>query len=185
MGGFYLLGVIGAWGREMIAGTRYMAQMDEQRRINIERATLESALGVTLSVGGTVRLWALIGAKRQLQILAPTNELAKARDRFENSSLIEPPMWDSAKDERTDLIRAITSLLGVSCACEAKRTKLRLTVDADAERLGLIQTRAQMVVFAAGEILELWRHETWVESFANINHRELGSRLKEEFGESP
>src|SRR6266478_3036229 len=137
----------------MIASAKYIVKMDEQRRIEIERSVVESTLDVKLSIGETLRFWALIGLKRQLQLLAPSNEVARARDRLDDGSSNEYPTWDSATDQRTELLRTMSGLVGISCASEPKRSKFRLTVEADAERLGLIQVRSEMVVFVAGEIL--------------------------------
>src|SRR4051812_13011096 len=114
----------------MILATKYVIKMDEQRRIEIERSVIESTFGVRLSGGETVRLWAFIGSHRQLQVLAPSNELAKVRERFDEGSLSEHP-WDSTGDEALELIRRVMSLIGISCACEPKRSKLRITVDAE------------------------------------------------------
>jgi len=169
---------------QQVTSAKFVVKMDEQRRIEIERSLVEATLGVEFSKGETLRFWALIGARRQLQVLAPGNELAKTRDRIEAGSLDEHPTWDSAGDERTDLMRRMTSLIGISCACEPKRGKLRLTVDAEAEHLGLVQPRAEMVVFASGGILELWRHVAWVEYSTTLDPRELAARVKEAFGEN-
>lgn len=162
---------------------KHVAKLDEQRRIYLDPSLIESTLGLVLSKGDSGRLWALIGARRQLQVLAPQNELARARDRLEDGSLFDNPTWDSSNDEGTGLIRRIISFVGISCAHEPKRNKLTLTVDAEAERLELIRRNAQIVVFASGKILELWRHDIWVENSITIDPRMLEAEVKAAFGE--
>jgi len=162
-----------------------VVRMDEQRRIKIDRFLVASVLGLNLAGNQTARLWALVGSKRQLQVLGPDTELAKARDHCDERLLQEPLNWDSGADEQANLIRKLASFLRLSCHSERKRPALRLTLPADAVALGLVKPGSDLVVFASGHLLELWRPEAWVETCAVADVRELRTRVQEAFGNDP
>lgn len=160
---------------------RDVVRIDGQTRFEIDRELARFALGLTPEKGTTTKLWALIGAERQLQILPPRSPLVRAREALEKEFDSKSAGWETANDEKTALVRKLMGLLRISCASEEKRSKLRFTIEADAKKLGLIDPRTEAIVFSAGGVLELWRKEDWTRICSVSDLREMEKQVRSEF----
>ena len=81
---------------EMPPVARIVVRVDEQRRFELNPSLLESTLGLKVSPGQAVRLWALTGGGGQLQLLGQESELTKMRQQYDALVMKDPPQWDSS-----------------------------------------------------------------------------------------
>lgn len=158
---------------------RIVVRVDEQRRFELNPSLLESTLGLKVSPGQAVRLWALTGGGGQLQLLGQESELTKMRQQYDALVMKDPPQWDSSGDENADVLRKLISLLPVIVCAEKNRPKLRITLPPEAVNLGLVKTDDWIVVLAFGEILELWLAPAWRTASSIGDIREFTKRVKE------
>jgi DNA-binding transcriptional regulator/RsmH inhibitor MraZ len=136
---------------------RHVSKLDKQRRIDVPKEFLAS-IGVDVSKGKPIGLWALIGASGQLQLLPPNSRLSILRDDFENrSASIE---WDAAGDENVLVYTQLQSFLRVTCQPKT-RVKVRLTFPSDAVKLGFLTHRGGVSVVTNGSVLQIWNKEIW------------------------
>jgi DNA-binding transcriptional regulator/RsmH inhibitor MraZ len=157
----------------------YVVRVDNQRRLVLEASLLESTLGLKVSPGQPVHLWALTGGAGQLQMLGQENELTKMRQQYDALVMKDLPKWDSSGDENTDVLRKLIALLPVTVCAEKNRRKLRITLPPEAVNLDLVKTKDWIVVVAFGEILELWPKTTWRTASVIGDIREFTKRAKE------
>lgn len=140
---------------------------DSQRRLEVSRAILDG-IKADITPGLTTRLWGLATANARLQILPPNSELAKLKDEYEASTFSEEAAsWDSGADPesglKTDagLELALAGFYRITCRPRIRGKKVRLTLPADVVDVGLFRTGESVAVYSTGEILQVWRNDTW------------------------
>jgi DNA-binding transcriptional regulator/RsmH inhibitor MraZ len=133
-------------------------RLDKQRRIDVRQELLES-IGVEIPKGETIALWALVGPSGQLQLLPLNSRLSILRDTFENQTVATE--WDAAGDENVFVYTQLQSFLRVTCHARKTGAKIRITLPAEAVKLGFVSERGVVSVVTNGRVLEIWNQEIW------------------------
>src|SRR5437773_1017364 len=102
----------------------YVLRIDEQRRVELSGDVLRQ-IGVEIAKGDTRRVWGLIGASGQIQLLPPNSKLSKLRDMFDESVLRAE--WDASGDAQTTTYRQLQAFLGITLRARTRGTNIRVT----------------------------------------------------------
>jgi len=152
--------------------------IDNQRRVDVSREPVSSALDLKINAGETIHVWALPGAENQLQLFPPNSELAQLRDLL----LLEKGLggktvsWDAGEDADVRTYRQLEGFFRVACRLRKSGNTLRLTLPSDAIDLGYFKSGEPLIVFCAGELVELWPRDRWREVSSVQDLRELTRR---------
>ena len=86
--------------------------------------------------------------------------LAQLREQHDKN----PPglKWDASADEKTHVLRQLSSFVPVSCVQHGQ--KMRCTLPADVVSLGMFDPPEKIVFVSFGEVVEIWAAARWREA---------------------
>ena len=155
-----------------------LVSIDNQRRVDVSREIVSSALGLQIHTGETIYLWGLSGAQSQLQLLPPDSDLAQLRDALEKGSGEKIVSWDATEDVDVRTYRQLEGFFRIACHARKGGNTLRLTLPSDVIDLGYFKRGDPLMIFWSGEVVELWPQDRWREAIANRDLRELVRRAR-------
>jgi hypothetical protein len=170
-------------GRKRLGENKAVASalvwIDNQRRIDVSREPVSSALDLKINRGETVYVWGLSGVENQLQLLPPKSQLSRLRDRLEKESGKNHVSWDAGGgDVDVTTYRQLEGFFRVACRARKSGNTLRLTLPADAVDLGYFKPGEPLMLFCAGELVELWPRDRWREVIAVQDFRDITRRAR-------
>jgi hypothetical protein len=164
-------------GRNNLVGTA-LVWIDDQRRIDVDREPVTAALSLRINTGETAYVWALPGSDDQLQLLPPESELSKLRSRLEDRSAKKDVSWDAGADVDIATYRQLVGFFRVACHARKSGKTLRLTLPSDAVDLRYFKPEEPLILFCAGELVELWPQDRWRQAIASRNLRDFTRRAR-------
>lgn len=142
-----------------------VAWVSKDRRVVIDLDTVQAALGLKLSPGESIDLWAITGSLKQIQILPPKSELAKSRASYEEAPKRELP-WNKSDGDEAEISRRLEDFYRIRCRARTQSRSCRLTLPREAIDLDLLRTNEALVLVIIGDVVELWRRDRWTEMAA-------------------
>src|SRR5436305_7337127 len=91
-----------------------VAWIDNQRRIDVDRDTIFSALNLAIRPGQTTSIWGITGPQHQLQLLPVDSKLAKLRNRLDQG-VPKPVAWTASRTADVVTYRQLAAFLKVGC----------------------------------------------------------------------
>jgi len=105
----------------------------------------------------------LIGPIGGMQIVPMESNLAKTRGRFQSKLNIVPAKIEETVSALVDATRYLATAWHVSFSYDPARSRYTLVLPEEARLLGIVPKEGEgAVIFATGEILEIWPATAWV-----------------------
>src|SRR6266446_340338 len=146
--------------------------IDNQRRVDVDREAISTALNLKVRPGEKTDVWAVLSSQNQLQLIPAESELSKLRNRLDQEST-EKVRWDAGGHADVATYRQLEGFFRVSCRLRKSGNTLRLTLPSDAIDLGYFKPSEPLILFCVGELVELWPRDRWREVSSVQDFREL------------
>jgi len=165
-------------------GGAIVAWIDNQRRIDVDREAIFSALNLAIRPGQAIHIWGVAGPQQQVQLLPVDSELAKLRDRA-NDRTNQTIAWDSSRSADVVTYRQMAASLKITCRLRKSGKTARLTLPFEAVDLGYFKVGEPLVLFFVGNVVELWPRDRWRDANLIQDFKDLVRRTRRALSSTP